>query len=119
MATNKEVEEFIEEWCNLYPSNVVFNGTRIKSKAKDCVKKMQLFCKSNPLYTKDIIFAATKQYLKEREAEDWTYTKRSTYFISKQGEISLLEEYCDRIIEKVPVQIKKVEEEYNDINNFI
>lgn len=119
MVTNKEIDGFISEWCDLYPPDVMFKGNRIKSKPKDCVNKMKIFCKNNPTFTKDIIFAATKQYLTERKAENYTYTKRSTYFISKQGEPSLLEEYCDRIIEKVPVQIKVVEEQYNDIDNFI
>lgn len=117
--TNSEVEVFIQSWCDLYPADVMFRGNRIKSKAKDCVKKMQLFCKANPNYTKEIIFAATKQYLEERKAEKYAFTKRATYFISKQGEPSLLEEYCDRIIEKIPAQIEYEEEPYNDINNFI
>lgn len=98
--TEKEIRDFIQEWVDLYPVNIEFAGYNLKSPAKDCVNKMIKFCKDNPTFTKDLIFAATKHYLQEQEVKDWQYTKRATYFISKLGEPSLLESYCTRIIEQ-------------------
>lgn len=96
----KEIENFIDEWCNLYPENIQFNGNKLKSKPKDCISKMLKFCKSNPIITKDIIFAATNMYLDEQEKRNWEYTRQATYFISKIGHPSLLEVFCDKILAK-------------------
>jgi hypothetical protein len=91
------INAWIEEWCALYPANVEFNGRKLRSKPKDCLNKMIKFCKENPLYDKSAIFAATKLYLQEQEAKDWEYTKQAIYFISKIGQPSLLEQYCEKI----------------------
>lgn len=80
-----KVQDWIDEWVALYPKNIYWNGHPLRTPAKYCVNKMQKLCKNNPNYTKDIIFAATKLYLKEREAKNWEYTKQATYFISKIG----------------------------------
>jgi hypothetical protein len=98
MITNKQVEEFIEQWCNIYPDNIEFNGNKLKAKPKDVLKKMQKFCKAHPNYTKDVIFAATKLYVVNQQERDWEYTKMATYFISKLGQPSVLESYCEKIL---------------------
>ena len=97
METTATLNAWIENWCALYPADAEFNGRRLRSKPKDCLNKMIKFCKDNPLYTKNIIFAATQLYLQEQEAKDWQYTKQATYFISKMGQPSLLEEYCEKV----------------------
>lgn len=89
---------WIEEWLELWPDGIHSGGLPIKSKPKDCIKKMQKFCKDNKQYNKDCIFAATKLYLSEREKDNYKFTKRATYFISKLGEPSLLEAYCDKYL---------------------
>ena len=89
---------WITEWVTIYPEDAMFNDRKLRSQPEDCVKKMQKFCKDNPQYTKDIIFAATKQYIEEKERKNFEYTKQATYFISKQGEPSLLKEYCQRVL---------------------
>jgi hypothetical protein len=99
MITNKEVEAFIEEWCNLYPENIEFNGNKLKAKPKDVLNKMQKFCRAHPTYTKEVIFAATKMYLRNQSERNWDYTKMATYFISKLGQPSILEGYCEKILE--------------------
>lgn len=96
--TEKEIQDFIEEWVLLYPENVKFNNYLLRSKAKDCVNKMIKLCKDNPHYTKELIFAATKKYLAEQKQRNWAYTKQATYFISKIGQPSLLAQYCDELI---------------------
>lgn len=91
-------QDWIEEWLELWPADKEFNGYKFKSKAKDCVNKMVKFCKDNPAYTKEVIFAATQMYLKQQEQKNWEYTKQATYFISKLGEPSVLEAFCIKII---------------------
>lgn len=105
METAATINTWIEDWCALYPADAEFNGRKLRSKPKDCINKMVKFCKDNPLYTKSIIFAATQLYLNEQEAKDWAYTKQATYFISKMGQPSLLEEYCEKVKDaEKPVQ---------------
>ena len=94
------VKDWIEEWVNLWPQSVHSGGLSIKSKPKECINKMIKFCKEHPNFTKDTIFAATKMYLIDRRAEGFKYTKRAVYFISKLGEPSLLEGYCEKVLSK-------------------
>lgn len=116
--TQKEIESWIEEWCNLFPADVEFSGYKIRSDSKYCIKKMLTFCKVNKSYTKDNIFAATRMYLLEQYAKNWAYTKQATYFISKVGQPSLLEAYCDKIVNGRRSAIID-NPEYNSINDFI
>jgi hypothetical protein len=106
--TQKEVESFIEDWCNLWPPFAEWNGYKLKSKPKDCLNKMVKFCKENPTYTKNIIFEATKNYLVEQYNKDWAFTKQATYFISKVGQPSLLESYCEKITHNVTVSTNEI-----------
>lgn len=94
-----EVKDWIEEWCELWP-DIRWNNASIKSEPKHCINKMLKFTKDFVNYDKNTIFAATQMYLDEREEDDWKFTKRSTYFISKVGESSLLKSYCDRVLEQ-------------------
>lgn len=113
---------WIEDWCSLYPADAEFNGRKLRSKPKDCLNKMIKFCKDNPNYTKSIIFAATTLYLEEQEEKDWAYTKQATYFISKIGQPSLLEEYCEKIADNQTVTItEKIPQTqgFNFQNDFI
>lgn len=118
METAKQVEQWIEEWCQLYPDNIEFNGNKLRSKAKDCVNKMIKFCKDHPNYTKDIIFASTKLYLQQQAERNYDYTKQSTYFISKIGQPSVLENYCEKIINSKQQPLTP-DECYEPINDFI
>lgn len=97
---------WIKEWLELFPEEAEFNGYKIRSKEKDCVNKMIKFVKINPNYTKDIIFAATKQYVEDKRIDNWNFMKQATYFISKVGQPSLLEIYCDKVLSGT--EIKKV-----------
>lgn len=109
---------WITEWLELFPEDAEFNGYKLRSKEKDCINKMLKFVKDHPIYTKDIIFAATKQYIQEKKIQNWEFTKQATYFISKVGQPSLLEIYCDKIIAGVkPKETYNIE--YNPIDDFI
>lgn len=112
------IKEWIEEWNEIFPIDAKWNGNKLRTDIKYCVNKMQKFCKDNPQYTKDIIFAATKMYVKEKEKVNWEYARQSTYFISKIGFTSLLEEYCQKIIKPEKEQSTQ-EVLYNPIDDFI
>lgn len=119
----EQVKDWLDSWCNLWPENVEFGGYKIKSKPKECLRKMEKFCKDNPKFTKDIIFKATTNYLEEKAFKDWAYIKQSTYFISKQGQPSLLENYCEKLVLYDTVPKERIGEitgdEYAPINDFI
>lgn len=110
-----KVEQWIEEWCNIFP-DVNVNGYNIRSDVKYCLGKMKKFVKSNPQFTKEQIFEATKNYIADKKAENFQYTKQSTYFIDKLGQPSLLLAYCKRLVQP---QKEVIIEEYNPINDFI
>jgi len=113
--TQKEVLGFIEEWVLLYP-DIEWNGYKLRSRGKDCVNKMLKLCNSNPLYTKDVIFAATKMYLAQQAERNYEYTKQAIYFISKLGEPSLLESFCQKILNN---EKPKQTTEFYITNDFI
>lgn len=92
---NNNPKEWVEEWCLLYPQDIKWNGNYIRAKPNEVINKLVKFCKTFPHYTKNIIFAATNAYLKQQKERNWEYTKRAVYFIGKQGEPSLLEQYCE------------------------
>lgn len=115
----EKIENWIESWVLIYPEEAEFNGRQLRSKAKDCLSKMQKFVKDNPQYTKSIIFAATQMYVKEQASRNFEYTKQSNYFINKLGQPSLLEQYCDKVIKGTKPFIVEQPIEYNQINDFI
>lgn len=117
--TEKEITEWLPQWLNLFPEGVQSGGYNIRSKEKDCIKKMLIFCKTHKEFTKECIFAATRQYLREQHSKDWAFTKLATYFISKQGQPSLLEEYCERITAGQKFRPIVEDTDYNPINDFI
>lgn len=112
------VQDWIDEWVNLYPKDVKWKGMFLRSPAKYCIKKMEKLCKENPHYTKDIIFEATKQYVKDKSEENWAFMKQATYFIHKLGEPSLLEQYCEAVInQKSKETNKKIEGELPELDD--
>lgn len=117
MVTSKQVEEFIDEWLALFPSTKVvpFEGY-VKGKAKDSVKKMQKLCKQNKDWDKQLIFAATKMYLVEKYNKGWQFLSRPYYFLIKNN-ISLLEEYVERVQDGQTAQ--KAQVEYTPQNEFL
>jgi hypothetical protein len=112
------VEEWIEEWFNLFPKGVKSSsGKLIRTKDKDLAKRMKSFIKDYG-YSKEIIFNATREYLREQEEKDYKYCRASSYFIGKKGEGSDLASYCE----------KHVDGEFNEVltdemvipsNNFL
>lgn len=114
----KKVEEWMVEWLNLFPDNIAnITGYNVRNKPEDCTNKMVKFLKAHPEYNKDTVFAATKKYLQQQEQKGWLYTKQASYFISKLGEPSLLNQFCEQVTK--PESEIKVLDVYAPINDFI
>ena len=115
--TKAEFETFVTEWHALFPQRkeVDFVGY-LRGKPKDCIKKMLKFCKENPEYTKDTIFAATKMYLEEKKSDGYLYLSRPYYFINKLDRGSMLDEYCERFLAG---EKPKISNDYEAISDFI
>jgi hypothetical protein len=92
-----KVLDWINDWVALWPADVKSGGESIRTAAKYCVNKMVKFCRDNPQYDKDCIFAATRHYLQQKRAADWFGVRRATYFIGKLGVGSDLEAYCEQV----------------------
>lgn len=115
--TKSEVEQFIDEWHALFPKGTeVSTSGYLRGKPKDCVNKMVKFCKENPNYTKDTIFAATNMYLAEKKSVGYSYLSRPYYFIHKLERGSMLEEYCEKVLAGAKPIIKK---DYESVNDFL
>lgn len=94
-----EVIQWIDEWLSLFPKALYKTiGYDVHGNKTECLKRMITFRTEHYLhYTKDIIINATKTYLKERQRESYSFTKKNSKFIyDKDG--SILENYCDRIV---------------------
>ncbi len=113
------VNEWLEQWLAIFPPDkfVPTNGYNRGKVSKELVNKMQKFVKEHPLATKDIIFAATRMYILSKKTENFAYTKRPIFFINKQGEGSLLDTYCDKVISGEKQQETNIE--YQPQNDFL
>jgi hypothetical protein len=94
--------DWIEEWLDLFPRGVRSGGKLLRADSQSCLKKMEVFTKTYPAYTKDVIMEATRRYLEDRAAVNYEYTRCAVYFIyrlEKQGgeTISDLASWCDQV----------------------
>lgn len=72
-----ELEEWIEEWRDMFSSKKVGAG----GNKQGVYKKMQTFLKENPTITKDEIFSATDMYF--QSLDNTKYMQQADYFIYK------------------------------------
>ena len=91
-----KVPEWIADWRSLFPMGVKTGGYSVRGTRGGCTKKMKKFMRNNPDVTKEQVFAATKQYIADKQAVHFQYMKLADYFIEKEG-ASLLEEYVETI----------------------
>ena len=91
----------VDSWIGEYRTK--FKGIKPNSMGDPnaCNKKMKLFLKNNPGYTKQDIFNAVDYYISQTES---TYVTQADYFISKTGNdkiaISKLLMYCEQLLTK-------------------
>ena len=94
----QRVEEWIQEWRELFPKGIKSGGHLVRGSKQGCIKKMKAFVNKNKDVTKDKIFRATGKYLSERRTSRYAYCKVADYFISKDG-MSMLESYIEQLDE--------------------
>jgi len=79
------VEDWVDEWRNLFPAGVKSGGRPIKGDKKGVLKKMKAFVKEYPKTSKEDIFRATKNYILEKKQEDYKFMICADYLINKDG----------------------------------
>jgi hypothetical protein len=89
------VENWIEEWRELFPAGVKTGGYYVRGSKAGCLKKMKSFLKLNKKVTKNQIMSATKLYINESRSRRYSYMKMADYFINKDG-TSMLESYLEQ-----------------------
>jgi len=92
-----DVDEWIEDWYELFPKGIKSGGYLVRTDMKSCKKKMQEFMKEYPSYDKDVIMLATKQYIVEMSEKNYSYMKLAPFFIKKEG-VSMLQGYCENVL---------------------
>lgn len=102
------IADWIEQWCELWPKGVKSGGYYVKPNKQDALSNMQKFFKKYK-FTKEQVFEATGNYLKQQEAKHWDYTMLGAYFIMKNG-MSQLANYCNNlgVKEKTNASINKM-----------
>ena len=89
------IEDWIEEWRELFPAGVKTGGYYVRGSKAGCLKKMKTFLKYNKTVTKGQVMSATKLYIAESRARRFSYMKMADYFINKDG-TSMLESYLEQ-----------------------
>lgn len=68
------IDNWITEWRDLWPKGVTSGGYPVRADAASITKKMKAFVKKHG-YDKDKIITITKEYIAEKEAQNWAYIK--------------------------------------------
>lgn len=97
-ASTEEVETWIDDWRNLWPTGVKSGGRPVRGDKKGCLAKMKRFIKDYD-YSKTEIFEATEIYLFDKRRENYRYMTCADYFILKNG-ASILASFCEDIKER-------------------
>lgn len=95
------VENWIDDWLNLFPKGVKSGGYPVKGDKKNCLLKMKKFIVDHPGVNKEKIFDATKAYLDVKRKDNWAYTKLAKYFIEHKDDGSMLASYCEYIDDRM------------------
>lgn len=90
-----DISTWIEEWREVFP-NIRASHGNVRGDRQGCLKKMKVFCKKYPEYTKEIIFKGTQNYVQAKKRDGYQFMKLAHYFIEKDG-ISDLASYCEQV----------------------
>ena len=91
----------IKEYREIFPKGLLPSGYPARVQIKELEKKLTWFLDTYE-YDWETIMKATKKYVNQYEASNYTYMKTSSYFISKlekNGLVSTLASYCDMIVD--------------------
>ena len=81
----QKVEDWIQEWRELWPKGVKTMGRLVRGDKQGCLKKMKVFVKQYPEFSKDQIFDLTRSYVYERQMKGYEAMTCADYFINKNG----------------------------------
>ena len=96
--SNDKIKEFLTSLREDFPKGVKIGGNPVRTTiGKSTVNKMKAFFKEYD-FNEDIIIQATKAYVEDRKKTNYSYMKKFTNFINKQGEDSLLASWCDMVV---------------------
>jgi hypothetical protein len=98
----KAVADWIDEWLNIWPSNVRSGGKLVRSDPKGCLKKMKWFVQEYG-FSKDVIMHATRNgYLMKQYQDQWRYTMLASNFIYKEDQSKIrqseLGAWCNKAV---------------------
>jgi hypothetical protein len=85
VPSEESVDEWIEEWRDLFPKGVKSGNRPVRGDRKGVYTKMKVFVKNNPKVTKEQIIDATRQYVFDANLKSYQYMICADYFISKNG----------------------------------
>ena len=90
----------IKKFNEIYPNRKLPSGQAARSAVSNLESGFRWFF-ANHEFTWDIVIQATTQYIKERELDNWKFTRKSQYFVRKQNVDkswdSLLADFCTHI----------------------
>lgn len=92
----KELEEFVENYRNLFPSGVKSGNRLVKGDKFGCLNKLKNFTSKYPEYSKEEILEATKVYIDLCRKRNYDKMTSADYFIEKD-KVSMLASYCEDI----------------------
>lgn len=106
------VEDWIDEYRNLFPKGVRSGGYLVKGSKQGCINKMKRFLSSNPNFNRDIILVVTKDYVNRKKKDGYRLMKMADYFIEKQGVSMLFAECEEKLSELKSTNIDKSQEDW-------
>tara|TARA_R110001632_G_scaffold11547_4_gene41476 strand:+ start:1085 stop:1699 length:615 start_codon:yes stop_codon:yes gene_type:complete len=83
------------EWLYYWRENYKKHRNGVGGSITDCISKMKKFIRNNPEATPDLITKATILYI--NSLDNLKYMRRADYFIYKQYNGSLLEEWLENV----------------------
>jgi hypothetical protein len=104
-AISNNVEDWIDEWIDLFPEGVRSGGRLLRSDKPACTRKMRIFLKEYG-FDKELVIKATKAYLQTQAEKDYQYTRCAVYFIYRMegigtGKTSDLAAWCDDVSRRI------------------
>lgn len=85
----EKVEDWIDQWYDLFPKGVKSGGYFVRSDKKGCLNKMLKFVEKYPEYDKDVILRATADYVNHMRMNGYKFMQIAHYLISKDGNSNL------------------------------
>lgn len=99
------VEDWIDEWRELFPKGLNSNGYPYRGDKSACLAKMKTFVR-NYGYSKEEIINATKIMIARFKLKDYEFMPLAHYFIEK-NRVSSLKQFCDMVKDGIVKPVKE------------